>query len=60
MNTEAESQDDEKIETNLLACHSYHVLVLYKPPVTFPHHNLHTESIYNSMQRTTNRFEIKV
>ena len=30
---------DEKIKTNLLACHSYHVLGSYKPPVTFPHHN---------------------
>jgi hypothetical protein len=47
---------DEKIKTNLLACHSYHVLGLYKPPVTFPHHNLHIESIYNSMQLKCNRF----
>ena len=47
---------DKKIKTNLLACHSYHVLGLYKPPVTFPHHNLHIESIYNSMQRKCNRF----
>ena len=32
---------DEKLKKNLLACHSYHVLGLYKPPVTFLHHNLH-------------------
>ena len=46
---------DEKIKTNLLAYHSYHVLGFYKPPVTFPHHNLHVECIYNSMQRKCNR-----
>ena len=47
---------DEKIKTNLLERHSYHVLGLYKPPVTLPHHNLHIESVYNSMQRKCNRF----
>ena len=47
---------DEKIKTNLLERHSYHVLGLYKVPITFPHHNLHIESVYNSMQRKCNRF----
>ena len=47
---------DEKIKTNLLERHSYHILGVYKNPVTFPHHNLHIESIYNSMQRKCNRF----
>ena len=47
---------DEKIKTNLLEIHSYHVLGLYKLPVTFSHHNLHIETVYNSMQRKCNRF----
>ena len=47
---------DEKIKTNLLERHSYHILGVYKNPVTFPHHNLYIESIYNSMQRKCNRF----
>ena len=36
---------DEKIKTNLLIRHSFHILGKYKPPVTFPHHNLHIESV---------------
>ena len=41
----------EKRKPYLLASHSYHVLGFYKTPVTFPHHNLHVESIYKSMQQ---------
>ena len=47
---------DEKIKTDILIRHSFHILGRYRPTITFPHHNLHIESVYGSMQRKCNRF----
>ena len=47
---------DEKIKTDILIRHSFHILGKYRPPITFPHHNLHIESVYSSMHRKCNRF----
>ena len=47
---------DEKIKTDILIRHSFHILGKYTPPKTFPHHNLHNELVYSSMHRKCNRF----